>query len=331
MAGIVRQQAVDQRGLKTLVLWMTWAISSAAVFALLYRQAGALNFVLHDSTRITWIIIGMFALGVLVSFVQVGMLTAEWFRAYRMEVVIRSGGLKAVKPRRSSRIVDRFLASVQTILDRNGRLDVEGLVDVEFAAQHRTSQFVGLLGNLLITLGLIGTVMGMTLIMIGLNSALNSLGENEQLMLQGLKNAMSGMGVAFYTTLLGSILGGVLLRVFSWITDSSVEGLQDLMLRVCLVHASADMVPSTDREIRLLDADFAQLHARIDLVRQAFEASRSEMQAIGGEMRRMHEILKEAAADDSMRQLAVQHARYAYKLHRHGLIARLLGRRSSAD
>jgi len=331
MSGVVHQQAVDQRGLKTLVLWLFWAVSSAAVFAILYRQADALNFVLHDSTRITWIIIGMFAIGVLVSFVHTALLTAEWFRAYRLESLIRAGGIRAVKQRRIRRIVDRFVASIQTVIDRNGHLDVEGLVDVEFAAQHRVSQFVGLIGNLLITLGLIGTVLGMTLIMIGLNNALTAMGENEQIMLQGLKSAMSGMGVAFYTTLLGSILGGVLLRVFAWITDSSVEGLQDLMLRVCLVHASADMAPSVEREIRVLEADLGHLHARIDLVRQAFEASRSEMQAISSEMRQMHEVLKEAAADDSMRELAVQHARYAFKVHRHGWLAKLLGRAPSSD
>lgn len=331
MSGVVRQQAVDQRGLKTLVLWLMWAVSSVAVFAVLYRQVDALNFILHDSTHVTWIIIGMFALGVLVSFLQAAMLTAEWFRAYRVEKTIRSGGLKAVKLRRSRRVVDRFIGSVQTILSQNGRLDVEGLVDVEFAAQHRMSRFVGLIGNLLITLGLIGTVLGMTLIMVGLNNALNAMGDNERLMVQGLKSAMSGMGVAFYTTLLGSILGGILLRVFAWITDSSVEGLQDIMLRACLVHASADMVPSVEREIRLLDADLGHLNERVDLLRQAFGASRAEMQAVGEEMRSMLETLREAASDDSMRELAKQHARYAFQTHRPGLIARLLGRTPSAD
>ncbi|MDX8404737.1 MAG: hypothetical protein R8K50_01135, partial [Mariprofundus sp.] len=83
MASNVVQQAADQRALRTFALWMGWAISAVTVFAMMSRQSNVIAFVEQDQTRVTWMILGMFVLGVGVSFVQAMKLTAEWFRAYR--------------------------------------------------------------------------------------------------------------------------------------------------------------------------------------------------------------------------------------------------------
>jgi len=319
------QRAADQRALRTFALWMGWGISALTVFAMLYGKANVLEFVQHDSTRITWIIIGMFALGVAVSFIQAMRLTAEWFRAYRIEAMVQKKGLAGVTMRGGRHIVDHFTDALRLISERNGRLDVESLVDVEFSPQHRISQFVGLLGNLMITLGLIGTVLGMTITMNGLHGALGALGVNQQLLVDGLRTAMSGMGVAFYTTLLGSVLGGVLLRVFAWITDASVNGLQDLMVRTYLIYASADLEPSDDRDIRALDASVAQLNQRVELLTLAMQNSRKEMKGLSKEAVSMHRELKVLTEDDPLRQLAAGHARYALSV-RPGLLNRWFAR-----
>ncbi len=326
MAANVHQRAADQRALNTFALWMAWAISSMTVFVMMYRQANVLTFIQHDHTRITWIILGMFILGVAVSFVQAMKLTGEWFRAYRIESMVKGKGLAAVNVRKSRHVVDRFIAALRLISEQNGRLDVESLIDVEFSAQHRLSQFVSLLGNLMITLGLIGTVLGMTITMNGLHGALGEIGINQDLLIDGLRSAMDGMGVAFYTTLMGAVLGGILLRVFSWITDSSVNGLQDLMLRTCIVYASADLEPSDDRDIRALDASVERLQQRVALLNTAMQASREEMKGLREEAARMHQELVSLAEDDPVRKLAAGHARYALSV-RPGLFSRLFARR----
>ncbi|MDQ6987908.1 MAG: MotA/TolQ/ExbB proton channel family protein [Mariprofundaceae bacterium] len=323
--GRVRQRAADQRALRTFALWMGWCISALTVFAMLYRKANVVDFVQHDATRITWIILGMFALGLAVSFVQAMRLTAEWFRAYNIEVMVKKNGLAGVTMRGGRNIVDRFTDALRLIAERNGRVDVESLVDVEFSAQHRLSQFVGLLGNLMITLGLIGTVLGMTITMNGLHAALGALGINQELLVDGLRSAMSGMGVAFYTTLMGSVLGGVLLRVFSWITDASVNGLQDLMVRTYLVYASADLEPSDDRDIRALDASVTQLNQRMEMLNLAMQASRKEMNGLREDALNMHQALKGMVEEDAIHPLAASHARYAFSV-RPGLLNRLFAR-----
>jgi len=252
-------------------------------------------------------------------------LTGEWFRAYRIEAMVKKDGIAGVALRGGRHIVDRFTDALRLIAEKNGRLDVESLVDVEFSAQHRTSQFVSLLGNLMITLGLIGTVLGMTITMNGLHGALGALGINQNLLVDGLRTAMSGMGVAFYTTLMGSVLGGILLRVFSWITDASVNGLQDLMVRTYLVYASADLEPSDDRDIRALDASVARLNQRMEMLNLSMQASRKEMAGIREGAAQMHQELKAMAEDDPVRDLTVSHARYAFSV-RPGFLNRVFAR-----
>jgi len=326
MASNTTQRAADQRALRTFALWMGWAISAITVFAMMSRKANVLEFVQNDQTHVTWLIVGMFILGVGVSFVQAMKLTTEWFRAYRIASLVESKGLAGIQQRGGHHIVDHFVDALHLIIARNGRADVDALIDVEFSGQHRVSQFVSLLGNLMITLGLIGTVLGMTITMNGLNGALGSLGTDDTLLVEGLRSAMNGMGVAFYTTLIGSVLGGVLLRVFSWITDASINGLQDLMLRTCVVHASADLEPSEERDLRALDASMEHLQSRVELLNLAIKTSREEMGYLREEAGKMHAELGQLAENDPIRKLAAGHARYALGV-RPNLLSRLFYRR----
>ncbi len=322
----VAHNGADQRALRTFALWMGWAISAATVFAMMSRKANVLEFVQHDQTRVTWMIIGMFILGVAVSLIQAMKLTAEWFRAYRIAATVEHKGLAGLRQRGGGHVVDHFVDALHFIVERNGRADVDALIDVEFSAQHRVSQFVSLLGNLMITLGLIGTVLGMTITMNGLNGALGSLGTDDTMLVEGLRSAMNGMGVSFYTTLIGSVLGGVLLRVFSWITDASINGLQDLMLRTCIVHASADLEPSDERDFRALDASVQQLQARVELLNLALKASHEEMGHMRKEAGKMHAEIGQLADDDPIRKLATGHAHYALGV-RPNLLTRIFRRK----
>ena len=88
--------------------------------------------------------------------------------------------------------------------------------------------------QILLTLGLIGTVIGLADSLGGLSQSLESItsgssGDNPNLS-AGLNQAISGMGGAFGTTLWGAILGGVLLRTLSncttQITDSLIDQIE---------------------------------------------------------------------------------------------------------
>jgi len=305
-----QQMAVDQRGLKTLVLWLAWLASAIATFIVLYQKVDLFQFIREDVSRITWMISALFVFALLISFFHTLILTAEWFRGYRIERILKKKGLAGVKPRHR-RVVDRFLEAVQHISSHGSTPDIAGLVDVEFAGHHRSSRFVGLLGNLLITMGLIGTVLGMTMTLSGLNGALAAIGDDQELMMSGLSSAMSGMGIAFYTTLLGSILGGVLLRVFAWITDTSVDGLQDLMMRCCLVYAAADLMPSPERDVHLLNQQVEQLEQRMHALHGLFSNSSQMVASFNEEVARLNSTIKESGDGEDVIKAVSVHRYYA--------------------
>lgn len=102
--------------------------------------------------------------------------------------------------------------------------------------------------NLMITFGMIGTVVGLTMSVGGLSLSMDMLSkkveqslttkitknspiQNQQLDQQqfgaGLNTALSGMSSAFITTLLGAVLGGVLLKLLSTSTHNLMEHLID--------------------------------------------------------------------------------------------------------
>lgn len=301
---------LDQRGLKSLVLWLVWAIASGLIFGALYNKAGVWSYISHDHTRITWLIIGMFLLGVLVSFLHTCVLTLEWFRAYRLERQIRASGVAGVAFKRR-RVVDRFLRTVQDVMDKGNALQIQPLVELEFSGHHRASQFVNLMGNLLITMGIIGTVFGLTITLSGLAGSLSAVGEDQDALLSGLRQAMSGMGVAFYTTLLGSVLGGVLLRVFAYISETSVESLEDLMARICHVHAHAEGQVEASGEVQRLEREVARLQSRLDHLQESFIRGSEAMQSFRRELQSLQQAVADANEDEALHKALHEHRRFA--------------------
>ena len=171
----------------------------------------------------------------------------------------------------------------------NGELNIEALVDVEFAAYSRTAHALEVIGNLLITLGLIGTVVGLTLTLTGLTSSLEALGQDQEQMLRGLRGAMGGMGTAFYTTLLGSVLGGVLLRVYGHIDENGVDSLENALTRICLVYCSADFKPSTKRDVRALNQEIDSLAQKIEHLKNVLNESKTTIADFSQELTELHQ------------------------------------------
>ncbi len=280
-------EGVDMRHrpYRTLLLWFIWALTATAVYFAFYQDAGIWEVLGQDKTRITWIILGFFVFGLAASLALSIALTKESLAARRIESDVREKGLIGFETTSESRAVARYFQSLKMAMDSNSK--------VELAVFQRMSRSIEVAGNLLITLGLIGTVMGLTLTLTGLTSSLDALGHDQEQLLQGLRKAMGGMGTAFYTTLLGAILGGVLLRVFAQITEQGVEGLFDRTMRICLVYCSADFKPSLERDIRFLDAEMASLGERVKFLQSAFGASRSAMEEFREEVENLRGLSQE--------------------------------------
>ena len=85
-------------------------------------------------------------------------------------------------------------------------------------------KFISYIANLLILLGLIGTVIGFIIAVGGLGDSLAG-GQNLARVQTVLGQIVNGMGVALFTTLLGSIFGGIWLQLHYEILSTAVERL----------------------------------------------------------------------------------------------------------
>lgn len=112
-------------------------------------------------------------------------------------------------------------------------------------------QVVGYVANTLILLGLIGTVVGFVVAVSGLGDSLGQ-GENIDRVKNVLSQIVNGMGVALFTTLVGSVLGGIWLQVHY---QMLLRAVTDLVVRI-VEHAEVEVIPqlTVNREAGAADA-----------------------------------------------------------------------------
>lgn len=283
------------------MLWLIWSFTAIGIYLTLYIDTDILSFMAEDRSRITWLITALFVIGWATSFVLTMIITTEAVEATNMERIAMEDGLVGIEPKKRKKAVHRFFQALKTVAEANEAPDIAALLNVELSSLNRISRFVEVFGNLLITLGLIGTVMGLTFTLTGLTGSLEALGQDQELLLQGLREAMGGMGTAFYTTLLGSILGGVLLRVYALITETGIESLYDGLMRICLVYCSADFKPTLEKDIRFLNNEIQNLGASVDVLEAAFKNTRAAMQGFREEAEHLNTL--SGQAEDEKTQL----------------------------
>lgn len=107
-----------------------------------------------------------------------------------------------------------YMAKVRELARTFGKTQVDQttLANTLQARMLLTIQPVNFIANLLILLGLVGTVIGFVIAVGGLGLSLAD-HDNAQSVQKALTQIVNGMGVALFTTLVGSILGGIWLQV----------------------------------------------------------------------------------------------------------------------
>ncbi len=290
---------------RTMLLWLLWAATAVGVHVVMYLDPHLWAYIKQDQSKITWMTYGLFAVGVMMSFILVVRLTNEAVHATKLGMVATANGLMGISPQNRRSAVERFFLSLKEVVSKNNEPDVEALLEIEIAPFHRTSHAVDVIGNLLITLGLIGTVVGLTMTLAGLTTSLDALGQDQDRMLAGLRRAMGGMGTAFYTTLLGTVLGGVLLRVFSLITDDGIEGLAETLKKICMVYCSADTKPTLERELRVFNIEIDALGENVQRLQAAMLESREAISAFRDEAIRLHKLGDDEDGKQTLRDSVV--------------------------
>ncbi len=285
-----RRQLVYEQIYRTILLWLGWASTAIAIYFLLYLDTDVWQYIKDDQSKITWVIIGMFLMGLLISLHLTLSITNEAMQAVKFGDIAKKESLHGVDPDDDLHAIQRFFISLKGIIEKNATPDIESLIEVELADYRRKSHVVEVMGNLLITLGLIGTVIGLTLTLTGLTTSLDALGRDQNRLIEGLRHAMGGMGTAFYTTLLGSVLGGILLRVFALITDGGIDNLSDILKKICMVYCASDIKPTFERDMRVLNAEIERLGANVRVLREALSDTRTAMHEFHEEAKKLNQL-----------------------------------------
>lgn len=217
---------------KDFISWLFWLLITILTLALVgwyvAEQNGIIKNNYHDKTNITVII------GILFAF--------AWFSNIKNTLYVVGENKKISKYKETTVLKKGLFREHKEALERAAESQL--VIDQEFSLSIienrllRSENWVQLCAGLLITLGMIGTVLGLTIAMGALSDSLDSIqkllgpessGNGEQYSVPGLGEALSGMSSAFITTLAGSVLGGFFLKVLSHCTTNIIENLLDRM------------------------------------------------------------------------------------------------------
>ncbi|WP_164104419.1 MotA/TolQ/ExbB proton channel family protein [Candidatus Laterigemmans baculatus] len=205
-----------------------WIIYAAVIGILIVAAAGIhmVRAVVTDGSGLVLLIMGLFGLGVVLNFRAVKGLRNEFVcAAFLLKKLKTAGGLNEIVAVSPSGVFHRHIQDLVKIAKHDPNVSQDSLVTLLYSRMMARAKIVEVLSGVLVSLGLIGTVVGLITMTSGLGVTLESLGETSDPgdLMTGLRSTMAGLGTAFYTTLVGAILGSVVLRVLNNVYTSNVD------------------------------------------------------------------------------------------------------------
>lgn len=113
------------------------------------------------------------------------------------------------------------IASLYKIYTVSSEIHQDTLIEIINSRLLARNRKVELFASILITVGLIGTIVGLIFMMSRMTEDIlaSEGGGNIMTTLVSDGGALSGLGIAFYTTLVGALFGGVILRILTSIVE----------------------------------------------------------------------------------------------------------------
>ena len=205
-----------------------WLIYAAIIGSLITVAAGMhlVRAITTDSSGLCIVIYGLFALGISLNFRAVKSLRNEFVcAAFLLKKIKSQGGFNEVVSVTPSGVFHQHIKDLVTIAKHDPNVSQDSLVTLMYSRMLAKAKIIDVLSGVLVSLGLIGTVVGLISMTNGLGQTLESLSDSSDAssLMAGLRSTMAGLGTAFYTTLVGAILGSVVLRVMNNVYTSNVD------------------------------------------------------------------------------------------------------------
>jgi hypothetical protein len=228
-APLSRQMKRDQR--PVLAEWTIW-------FLVMAGSVGLILFALFGGERLLggvtaehlmYVAIGGLAVFTLYrNFADVRLIDSETRLASKqVEELDELNDIEGFLEHAEPSIFRDHIGALYKIFRSDHEIRQEALVSLLLEKMLARNRVTELLAGILTTLGLIGTVIGLILVMGSMQEDLANFDPSDPsaniiqtLMRDG--GALSGLDAAFYTTLFGALSGGVLLRVLSHFVEASI-------------------------------------------------------------------------------------------------------------
>ncbi len=190
------------------ISWAVWSTFFGMLFIVVMIQFLGPS-LKADKSGISTGIIFLFLTGWTISFIHALSLTRDWKSLNRPP-----DSITKIEDGHEAGIV-KLLHTVQNKSEQGMSISFENVITSYRMRMDGPRRIVVAFSSILITIGLIGTILGLINSMAGLNDIIMSVTTSRESLITGLQHTLSGMGTAFYSTLYGAIFGGVMLRLLA--------------------------------------------------------------------------------------------------------------------
>jgi|GEM_PF-6646948 len=247
--------------IKPIVSWSIWAGGLSLVMGIVTRKQLIAGFQ-SDETGMSIVITALFVAGLIISFLAAKQLHAEW------GVLAAIHKTNTIPSSRRSTDLAAVFSKLEGYKKKGETVDIHTAIDTYHSKHNSRVRSVSIMAALVISMGLLGTVVGLIMSISGLGSMVENIGLSRTTMMEALKATVSGMGTAFYTTFFGA-LGGLILRA---VAVSQLNSLSELC-------AEAAEYAEHHLTAKLENKD-EQLNEQVSKVISSFENMQNQIDAL---------------------------------------------------
>ncbi len=216
-----------------------WAMYAALLLSVFIVLTGRLfvRAIREDNSGLCIVILLVFCAALLRHVVDMMYIQRQMkLAALQLEGLIVARTLNTFVRDGSSSLFRDHVRHLYEIARRDPEVSQDNLVALLQARLHARTRLTEVIAGLLVTLGLIGTIIGLISAVGGLGGVIEAVGADRGGLLHGIRVTLSGMGTAFYTTLVGSVLGSVVLPVLGTVVESHAESLIAHIAELCEIY-----------------------------------------------------------------------------------------------
>jgi len=223
-----------------------WVFAAVILAAIIGLTCGHLIWagITADSTGLCAVLLLFFIVALGKNFADVLFINRQLSEANTQIInLIEINNIKTFLGQGQVSVFKNHVYNLYQISVRDTEVSQDNLIALLQTKINARTQLVDISSSLLITIGLIGTIVGLIGSVSGLGNVVDAVGEDSTKLMAGLKTTLGGMSTAFYTTLLGAILGGIALRVLASVVATNSDYLVGHIAELSEVY----IVPSLRR------------------------------------------------------------------------------------